>query len=142
MMNNKGFTLVEILVVLVLLGLVVSIAGYSIVGTMNSANDELYNQLISNIKDGAEMYYQECKYGKTDAIVCVTNGTGFEITLGDMVSYGYLAGNSKSNTGQFAIINPKSKNNIGSCKIKVIYSSGSIQVSNLSTGDGNCPSEY
>ena len=63
-MNKKGFTLVELLATIILLAIVLSLSSIAIIGIINSSKEKNYEQLISNIKDGAEVYYQECKYSK------------------------------------------------------------------------------
>ena len=137
-MNNRGFTLVELLVSLVILTLVMSIAAYSIISTMNASKEELYNDLVENIKDSVEVYYQECYYARENIA-----GTGIVcsniISLGELVNYGYLQGNSTDSHDKFVLVNPKTGALITSCQIRFSYNNGKITVTNLTTVNSDCP---
>ncbi len=137
-MNNKGFTLVELLATIVVLALVVSIGAYSITNIIKKTKDENYKLLIEHIRSAAELYYQECKFSNNSGITCSSDGT---VTLGDLVLYGYLKGNSTDTNDRSSLINPNDEVNISSCKIKVTYSSGKVNVSAVTTS-GSCPTEY
>ena len=71
------------------------------------------------------------------------------VTLGKLVEYGYLTGNSKINEGEdkdkykYTLVNPNDGNLITSCIIKISYSSGSgkVNVSAVSPS-GSCPTSY
>ncbi len=150
-MNRKGFTLVELLATIVLLALVVGISSYAITNIIKSSKEKNYNLLISNVKDASELYYEECRYadGNNSGITCTVNADGsYQVTLGNLVSYGYLKGNgtiksstNEQNIGKYTILNPKDNKSIASCKIKITYTSGKINVSAITT-TGSCPVEY
>lgn len=55
-MNKKGFTLVELLATLVILGIVVSISIFSINNLFNNAKDKSEDVFIGTIKDAMEVY--------------------------------------------------------------------------------------
>ena len=55
-MNNKGFTLVELIATILILALVMSIASYSIINVIRNAKQKNYDLLIDHIKEGAELY--------------------------------------------------------------------------------------
>lgn len=137
-MNRKGFTLIELLATLIILALVMSIGAYSIINIVKSTKQENYNFLIDSIKDGAEVYYQECKYTNNSGISCNASG---EVTLGDLVRYGYLKGNSKTNSNNYTLINPLDNVNISTCTIKVSFSGGKIIVVPKNP-TGSCPTSY
>lgn len=149
-MNKKGFTLVELLATILILAIVVSIAGYSIINIIKSSKNENYKQLINNIKDAAEVYYEECRYSKetlypafnnnTSAVNTFCNGT---VSLGDLVKYGFLKGNEKGNNNTYTIVNPNDNKSIKDCTINVSYNSttGKLTVSKVS-GNSSCPSSY
>lgn len=132
-MNNKGFTLIELIVTLVILSLVISITAISITNVMKRSKEELYNNLVNNIIDAAEEYYIECKYAKNDAITCSSNGV---ITLGDLVKYGYLSGNDDGNRNK--LINPLDNEDISSCNINITYNNNKIVVKSNSSSQ-SCP---
>lgn len=137
-MNNKGFTLIELLATIVLLVLVMGISAFAIVSVINNSKEKNYDLLITNIKDGAEVYYQECKYANNSGITCSSNGN---VSLGDLVKYGYVKGNDQDNKGKYSLVNPNDNEPINSCVINVAFSGGKVRVSAVTTS-GSCPTEY
>ena len=126
--NNKGFTLIELLATIVLFAIVAGFGTYAISDVIRSSREKNYKLLIHNIKDAAELYYQECRYdkkaknsGNYDGIICQTYGNGYVIPLQGLVEQGYLTGNAKEN-GEYTIVNPSVNNtNIALCCIYVEY---------------------
>ena len=55
-MNKKGFTLVELLAVIVIIALLSSIAAVSYTTFVNSTRDRVYKTYEDTIKSAAEMY--------------------------------------------------------------------------------------
>ena len=138
-MNNRGFTLVELLATLILLALVIGLGSVAITSLINNAKNKNYALLITNIKDGAEVYYQECKYANNSRITCTGNANnGYTITLGELVTYGYVKGNSTDESKKYTIVNPLDDENIKNCQIKVTYTSGKTSVSAINPS-GSCP---
>lgn len=142
-MNNRGFTLVELLATLIALALVTSIGTYSIISIMNSAKEEDYNLLITEIKSSSELYYQECKYGEINPsnITCENceDNDGYCPTLGSLVTYGYLKGNNK-NGDIYTITNPKDNKDIRNCEIKITFTNNKIKVDVYNNhGNSSCP---
>ena len=140
-MNNKGFTLVELLATILVLALVMSIGTFSIIAIINNAKEKNYNLLLSNIKDAAELYYQECKYADSNnsAIICNLEN----VKLGDLVNYGYLKGNSTDKSSRnYTLVNPINDKPIGNeCSIKVEYKNGEIEVTANLTANTDCPTQ-
>lgn len=64
-MNKKGFTLTELLGVIVVLAVIVSIAGISAVSIMNKSKNKLYREMEDNLKDVAVTYILT-EYSLTD----------------------------------------------------------------------------
>ncbi len=60
-MNEKGFTLVELLAVIVILSLVVVIAATSINSSVNTSKEKILEDRINNITTGAISYVQNGK---------------------------------------------------------------------------------
>lgn len=138
--NNAGFTLVELLVTIILLALVAGIGAYSITSIMEKSKEENYNILIKNIQSAAETYYQECKYSNNDSISCNkanNKDNEYSISLGSLVTYGYLKGNTKNNDNTYTIENPLNNQSIANCEIIVKYENGKVTVTNNS--GNNCP---
>lgn len=138
-MNNKGFTLVELIATILILALVMSIASYSIINVIRNAKQKNYDLLIDHIKEGAELYYQECRYANNSGISCNQIDGGYEITLGELVTYGYLKGNKGDNRTK--LINPLNDDDISACEITVVYSEGYLIISNNSSLE-SCPNNY
>ena len=63
-MNNKGFTLIELVVTVLVLSLLMSLGAYSIIQTVSSVKKKNIESLKSNIKQAVENYYMECTYSK------------------------------------------------------------------------------
>ena len=139
-LNNKGFTLVELLATIAILALVMGIATFSITVILNKSKEKNYQLLITSIKDAAETYYQECKYSNNTGINCNKNTDGsLKTTLGELLTYGYLKGNDTE--GKNVITNPQKNNiDISSCSIIIKYNNGSISVENDSSiVNDTCP---
>lgn len=56
MKNKKGFTLVEVLAVVVILGILTAIVVPNIFSSLTKAKTKSYNILIDTIKDNAKLY--------------------------------------------------------------------------------------
>lgn len=139
-LNNKGFTLVELLATIAILALVMGIATFSITVILNKSKEKNYQLLITSIKDAAETYYQECKYSNNTGINCNKNTDGsLKTTLGELLTYGYLKGNGTE--GKNVITNPQKNDvDISSCSIIIKYNNGSINVENDNfTVNDTCP---
>ena len=90
-MNNKGFTLIEALAVIVLLGIVLAIGGYSVANYLSDSKEKSLHILRDNIKSAMINYYNECKYLKTT--VCEDDNIEDDTlttSLGELVNKGFL----------------------------------------------------
>lgn len=134
--DKKGFTLVELLATIVILSLLIGIGAYSITAIIKSSKEETMKLLIRDIMDGAESYYNECRYNKTDILnsICSSN----VITLSDLVTYGFVTGNGKDSNGNMILVNPDNDKSIGDCEISVSYSEGNVIVKNESKDKVKC----
>ena len=140
-MNNKGFTLIELVATVVLLILVMGIGAFSITKIINNSKEKDYQLLIKNIKDAAEEYYLECKYGDVSDDILVGCNDLDNVSLYDLVLYGYLTGNSKDSDNKYTLVNPNNGESIAGCKIKIVYNDGNVNVQEVGT-DTKCPSDY
>lgn len=129
-MNNRGFTLVELLGAVVILTVLVGVSAYSIIGVLNSIKENNYKLLIDNIKKASETYYQECVYGNK----CIFDEN---ISLGDLVLNGYLSSNNEDDKSK--VINPITNKDISNCIITIGYSNFSITITPQTVSD-DCPS--
>lgn len=136
-MNNKGFTLVELVATILILGLIMGIGGYTITNLINKNKQNSYNLLITEIKESLNAYYQECRYAANPP-TCDNSGN---ITLGDLVKNGFLKGNKTLNPGtkdaKFTLVNPNTGDNIYNCNIEWKYNDGEFIITDKS--GGKCP---
>ena len=80
-MNNKGFTLMEMLATVVIVGILLSITTISIVGYINDSREKARQVEESNIITAAQTYLKE-KGGWENDVACVT--------IDNLKTYGYL----------------------------------------------------
>lgn len=141
MKNNKGFTLVELLATLIVLALVMTLGGYSITSIIKNSKEKNCELLISNIKDAAESYYNECKYMPTKK--CDDeNEDGeevYKVSLSDLVSSGFLKGNSEDDSTSNKVKNPVNNEYISDCEIKITKIDGKINIIGEEKTDIKCP---
>lgn len=95
MKKNKGFTLVELLAVIVVLGVLMTVAGVSAVKIKKDANEKQAKQLEADLtKLGESIYSYEMMLGnKTDSehfYQRLNKETEFIITLTELKEAGYL----------------------------------------------------
>ena len=82
-MNKRGFTLVEVIVVISLLGLVVIISSTNILGGSTRAKEKMLETKIKNIEKAAVLYGQDNRNliskkindGETSYSLCFKNGS-------------------------------------------------------------------
>lgn len=130
-LNQKGFTLIELIAVVVLLSLLVGIGASTITKIIKKNKENDYKLLIDGIKSAAESYYQECRYV---TFTCSDNGI---VKLGDLVNNGFLKGNSKLSDDSVTLINPNTEDDIYDCEIKWLYGNGKFNIEDVS--GGKCP---
>lgn len=115
-MNRKGFTLIEVLAVIVLVGIVLGIIIVpNVLEDYNDSKNNAYDMLINNIKTASENYYMECEYG--GLVNCSLTGNYIEVSLKELVQNGFLT--VTSDAGEKKVIDPRNNNDISECKIKI-----------------------
>ena len=80
---KKGFTLVEVLAVIVLTSLIMFIAIPAIINTVNKKRNTISNDAKKIIYDASDLYV-------SNYINAMQSGTTYCITLNDLVEKGYL----------------------------------------------------
>ena len=139
-LDRRGFTLIELLTTIIFLAIIMGIGAYSITAIFNTTKEKDYEKLVGEIKNAVELYYQECKYVNDD---CDEDS---KITLGFLITNGYLKGNSVDNTGKSILVNPMDKVNISECEVKYFYNSGKIDLEAVGVGlegaNQSCPTIY
>jgi len=146
MKNKKGFTLIELIATIVILGIVASIGSYAITEIIKSSKEKNYQLLVENIETAAEMLYQDCKYvtgpSSDTGNECHFYGTSpndyLQVSLSKLITAGFLSSNkTKEQTG--VLYNPKEDNKeISGCIIQIKKVSGKIKVTSASS-DSYCP---
>ena len=94
-MNRKGFTLVELLAVIVILAILMVSAGAGVMATMNNSKINTFKNEVLTMIDGAKNMYSEismnmgntAKYMKSDK---GSNYQGMCVSLKGLVANGYL----------------------------------------------------
>ena len=84
-MKKKGFTIVELLGIIIILGIILTIAIPLTNKIINNAEDESYNLLVSNLKGASEDYLAD-----NMSLIPENEGDKIIITLEDLVNGNYL----------------------------------------------------
>lgn len=101
MMNNKGFTLIEVLAVVAIIAIVGLIATPSVIQTLNMGKDTSDEILYDNIKTAIQTMYEEKYYNGSKFNYYDKNGVDGEVSLVDnkieinlqtLVGNGFLIG--------------------------------------------------
>lgn len=109
-MNNKGFSLVELIAVISLLVVLALIVVPSVLVFINKSNENSYIELLNSIESAAKVYVAENRYSDT-----VLNNNEFTISLQTLIDNGNLDGD---------LTDPITKSNISSDNtVKVTFSS-------------------
>lgn len=130
--NNKGFTLVEMLAVVAIIAIVGVIATPSVLSMIKSSKDSSYDILVNNIRTASIELYQEKDYmgtniykydnnGRTSDKVNITSDS-ITVNLQTLVGNGFLIGSNNDegvNKNNKVILEPYNNNDIGECKIKI-----------------------
>ena len=122
-MNKKGFTLVELLAVIAILGIITGIATLSVFTIQNSSNKKTYETKVKMIERASELYGEENKRNITEC------DTYTSITVKTLLDEDYLSAD-KIESGVSYVIDPRDKTSLNDkiiniCKdnyrINVIY---------------------
>lgn len=162
--DNKGFTLVEVLAVVVIIGILGGLTAKGVLSSINTGKEASYKLMINSIVTASQTLYEELEYGgstiwkysysnnkveKTEPKVTINDDNTINTNLQTLVSNGFLSGSSgftdEDESGNKYLIDPKSKENIGNCEItitKVKANNETIyKVENRDTVD-KCPDGY
>ncbi len=136
--DNKGFTLVEVLAVVVIIGILGGLTAKGVLSSINTGKEASYKLMINSIVTASQTLYEELEYGgstiweysysdnevkKEEDKKVEVNNKIINTNLQTLVSNGFLSGSSgftdEDKSGNKYLIDPKSKENIGNCKIKI-----------------------
>ena len=93
--KTRGFTLVELLIVISIIGVLTTLLMVNFVGSRERANDSRKVQDLNSLKNALRMYYNDYQTYPTDkAVVLGTGFTGYISDVGD-TSFTY----SRTNNG-------------------------------------------
>mgnify|MGYP001809899139 CR=1 FL=1 len=87
MRNNRGFTLIEVLAVIVIIAIIMAIVTPVAIGVINDSRHDAYNNQIRNIEYAARGYIAE--HGTSIPELAALNGT-HTITLATLITGGYI----------------------------------------------------
>lgn len=88
-MNNKGFTLVEFLVTLLIVGIIFTVSNYAITNTFSMTNENALEITINNIKSSSKDYIYEF-IDNSDWIDNYDNTEYVCISIGNLIEKGYF----------------------------------------------------
>lgn len=88
---KKGFTLVELLAILVILGVITLVAAPAIVSTNKKSIENDYSQFKKTIENAAEVYV-ETHLDDVNVVNLKKNGTPMSISVNELIGSGLLNG--------------------------------------------------
>lgn len=109
-MDNKGFTLIEVLITLAIIAIIVVIVTFSIGSTLSISKEKSYEILKNNIVNMANLYVMECESNSIDCkndYKWLNNKTSF--SANNLLLRGYLSSEE--------LINPINEQDISNCLI-------------------------
>ena len=92
-MNNKGFTLVELLAVLVILSLLITVAVPSVNKILLNINENMYCEKFTNIENAARLYAEDYYMDQSSIDEKVIEGS---IPLSILIEKSYLSKNEET----------------------------------------------
>lgn len=100
MKNNKGFTLVEISVVVLILAIITLIVVPAVRTVLSNSKDKAYNLAVTSIEDAAKSYH----YNNSNTVEDDITANGYsDVTIETLKEDGFIIGD---------IENPKDKSNM------------------------------
>ena len=82
--QKRGFTMIELLAVLVILGIIMVIAVPSVVSYLQSARSDYYDQLEESVKTVGQEYFSDHR-----SLMPRENGQIFSVDIQDLITEGY-----------------------------------------------------
>lgn len=136
-MNRRGFTLVELLSVLVLIGLLFGLAIPGINKISSNMKKKSYSKKVSLVLSAAELWGQDnktllqtnddCKLSTDKIVSC------YKITISNLIEDNYL--DSDKNSGEY--INPVDNSDMKECVV-FVYKENNRVYAELDNSGENC----
>ena len=116
---KKGFTLVELLAILAILGAIVLVSVPSIVATNKRSEENNYNQYTASIENAAQIYVET--HPDRFATLKSTNNQTETINTEDLVASGVIQGTLKNPRTNIQLINEASSVTVKNQSGTLIY---------------------
>ena len=117
-LNNKGFTLIEVLAVIAIIAVLGLIAVPNVLSSISTSKESSYKVIVDNIKTASVTLFEEVENnGSIDGAI-KSNNT-ISTTLQVLVDNGFLSGTNKDNGHGKKIVNPKDNKDMGNCSITI-----------------------
>ncbi len=113
MKNNKGFTLVELLAVIVILAILITIAVPSTIAISNKLKENMYCKKIDSIEVAAKLYGEDRKTSFSENYETYPSR---KMKVKDLIDTGYL---KKDNSEEPYIINPRDNTGLDNLELTV-----------------------
>ena len=113
-MNKKGFTLVELLAVIVILAIIITIAVPSTIAVSNKIKKKMYNTKVDMIMDAAKMYGQD----NSSKVNSDENSCNVLVKVSDLINGGYVKKDDVDNGKVLSPIDNSSMNDLQICLYK------------------------
>ena len=118
-MNKKGFTLVELLAIIVILGIIITIVYPLVVSTINDAKKNAYTSQKEIVIKAAKLYYLDHVENLPD----IGSSENRCVTIETLITDGYISSEElKSNYSMIKeekkLINPDNNTEISSVQVK------------------------
>ena len=105
---KKGFTLVELLAILVILGVITLVAVPSIITSNKKSKDQEYVKFKKTIENAAEVYV-ETHLDDDGVQKLKNNGTPFSISINDLIATGLISGRMTNPKTEKIMVNESEK---------------------------------
>ena len=144
-MNKKGFTLVELIGVIVILAILSILATKTYGNIIDKVAKKQLNEKILTIEKAAMSYGQDNKNLLTDS--CTIDGKTYSncktVTVSDLISNNRIDSDEKDSSGNTTLINNVTKNDMKNDKVFIYRKNNRVYAtmdcSNFVSNNGVCP---
>ena len=127
-MKKNGFTLIEILAVIIILGIITSIVTINVLGIRNNSFEDLLETKKQNLESAAIIYGQEhqeeltekCTIDNYESNNCLT------VTVKELLDGNYFNSTEKNSSGEIDLINNVTNESMKENKITIYRKNNNI----------------